>query len=84
MAIETTKTVRRVEVLPQSDPDQDGDLPPVINVRIAISVDDPDDADLPVVTDQVKKLKKFDENGDLTDVSGEDQLVQDIAAAIWA
>jgi hypothetical protein len=53
--------------------------------------DDSSDAELPVTTDKVKRLIRYTitvaddgtETSTATDVTGEDQLVQDICAAIW-
>jgi hypothetical protein len=55
------------------------------------AMDDPDDNDLPVTATRVKQLNRYlvtiDEDGTetstATDVTGEDQLVQDICGAIW-
>ena len=49
------------------------------------SMDDADDADLPVTATRVKHIYKFvEDGGDATSVSGEDTLVQTICTAVWA
>jgi hypothetical protein len=49
------------------------------------SMDDPEDAELPIVATRVKHLNKFvEDGGSATDVSGEDALVQTICTAVWA
>ena len=68
-----------------------------ISVVEVITWDDPDDADLPVVNRKQRGLEKFTytesfdpQTGErimtesATDISGEPQLVQDIAAVVWA
>ena len=84
MAITNTRTVQRVEVSPA------GDDPSVMIVYNHTFDDSTDDA-LPVTSTVVKHLNRYvvttDEDGNetstATDVTGEDQLVQDICAAIW-
>ena len=53
-----------------------------------MTMDDPDDNQLPVTTKNRRSIAKQTENaeGEMvnTDLSGEDQLVQDIAAVVWA
>lgn len=54
--------------------------------------DDPDDDDLPISKNRVDEIYRYqtqqDEDGNITqtptDLSGEDQLIQDIAAVVWA
>lgn len=84
MAITNTRTVQRVEVSPV------GDDPSVMIVYNHTFDDSSDDA-LPVTSTVVKHVERYtvtyDEDGAsssaATDVTGEDQLVQDICAAIW-
>ena len=62
---------------------------PAIQLQIETTVDDPDDDDLPLV--KVREVYMQHqvtdyESGETspTDVSGYEQLVQDICAAVWA
>lgn len=85
MAITNTRTCQRVEVTP-ADPD------PTVMVVYQHTFDDASDDALPVQTTVVKHLERNtstqDEDGTVTtaptDVSGEDQMVQDICGAVWA
>ena len=92
MAITKTTSVQRVEVYPSVGSDatlNEGN--PTMMVVYEDSMDDPNDSDLPVSATRVKSLQRFtitiaDDGTDssaATDVTGEDQLVQDICAAIW-
>lgn len=74
MAITNTRTVQRVEVYPAVSED----TKPRLMVVYEHTFDDTSDADLPVVTTKVKHLEAT-----TTDISGEDQLVQDICNALW-
>jgi len=84
MAITNTRSVQRIEVTPTGDD-------PSVLVTYIYTFDDPDDADLPTSTQSTKHLIRntvtLDADGTETsgptDVTGEDQLVQDICAAIW-
>jgi hypothetical protein len=87
MAITNTRTVQRLEVYPGEEPR--------IMVVYEHTFDDTEDAELPVVTTKVKHLEKFQPAAapmegeeaaepELTDVSGEDPLVQTVANAVWA
>jgi hypothetical protein len=95
MAITKTTSVQRVEVYPQSDADAADTLNsgnPTVMVVYEDAMDDPDDNDLPVVATRVKHLQRYTitinddqtETSAATDVTGEDQLVQDICGAIWS
>lgn len=87
MAITNTRTVQRVEVYPAASED----TKPRLMVVYEHTFDDTSDADLPVVTTKVKHLEATTtdysdaENPVVsdTDISGEDQLVQDICNALW-
>ena len=88
MAITKTTSVQRVEVYPQSDADAADTLNSgnaTLMVVYEDSMDDPNDSDLPVVATRVKHLHRYsdEDNATATDVTGEDQLVQDICGAIW-
>lgn len=86
MAITNTRTVQRVEVEPNGDD-------PMVVVWYNHTFDDDSDASLPVQSAVQKTLQRYtinmpeDDGGSptqvATDVSAEDQLVQDICAAIW-
>jgi len=95
MAITKTTSVQRCEVYPQSDADAADTLnsgSPTVMVVYEDAMDDPDDNDLPVTATRVKHLLRYTitvaddgtESSAATDVTGEDQLVQDICGAIWA
>jgi hypothetical protein len=88
MAITKTTTVQRCEVYPLTDSSAATTTNakfPSIMVVYNDSMDDPEDADLPIIATRVKHLNKFVEDGGAaTDVSGEDALVQTICTAIWA
>ena len=87
MAITKTRTVQRLEVYPAV-----GDQDEVVHVVYNHIFDDSSDDELPVTHTHAKVLKKTtttlnDDGEDVvsnTDVSGEDQLVQDVCAAVWA
>jgi hypothetical protein len=89
MAITKTTSVQRVEVYPQSDANAADTLNsgnPTVMCVYEDAMDDPDDNDLPVVATRVKHLVRYtdEDNATATDVTGEDQLVQDICGAIWS
>jgi hypothetical protein len=83
MAIEKTRSVQRVEVFPAVD---ENDNPRLMVVYLT-SFDDPNDDELPVNSHHSKHLTRYylDENQaeQATDISGEDQLIQDICNALW-
>lgn len=84
MAITNTRTVQRVEV-------QTTDSDPNVFVVYVHTFDDPSDDQLPAETEKTKWLQRYTvtvaedgtETSTATDVTGEDQLVQDICGAIW-
>jgi hypothetical protein len=88
MAITKTTTVQRCEVYPLQDSSAEDTANakyPSVMVVYNDSMDDADDADLPVTATRVKHIHKFVEDGGAaTDVSGEDALVQTICTAIWS
>ena len=47
-------------------------------------IDDPDDDSLPITQGSTESFWSVDENGDATDMTGQEQVVQDIAAVVWA
>lgn len=79
MAISKTRSVSRCEVYPAQDDSQ-----PRIMVVYEYSFDDTEDDELPANSTSVKHFEATDSEGVATDMSGEDQLVQDIAGAIWS
>lgn len=78
MAITLTRTVQRIETYPAMEAPEGETTYPTLMVVYNDSFDDPDDEQLPVTATKVVHFSKGD------DVSGEDQLVQTIATAIWA
>jgi hypothetical protein len=78
MAITLTRTVQRIETYPAMEAPEGETTYPTLMVVYNDSFDDPDDEQLPVTATKVIHFNKGD------DVSGEDQLVQTIATAIWA
>ena len=88
MAITKTTTVQRIEVYPPADTsaaDTANAKHESVMVVYEDTLDDSTDADLPVVATRVKHLYKYvEDGGSATDYSGEDQLVQDTAGAIWS
>lgn len=87
MAITNTRSVQRVEVYPAADSDSDATM----MVVYEHTFDDSDDDSLPVTTMATKHLVRnvvtIDEDGNqtttATDVTGEDQMVQDLCGAVW-
>lgn len=88
--IKTTK-VEAIEIMPVEGGDAE------LIVRKRHTWDDPDDNDAPLHKYVSESLRKYtitlsinpeteaiEEVSSLTDISGEDQLVQDIAAVVWA
>ena len=85
MAITNTRTVQRIEVFAADAVNNY----PRMTVVYTYCFDDTEDDQLPVETQKVKHLTKYvmERGGEtevLTDISGEDALVQTIAAAVWA
>jgi len=87
MAITNVRTVQRCEVYPAQS-DDDVTLMVVYNHTFDDSTDDA----LPVTTNVIKHLSRYEplpmdaEEGaerTATDVTGEDQLVQDICGTVW-
>jgi len=88
MAITKTTTVQRCEVYPLQDSSAEDTVNakhPTVMVVYNDTLDDSEDADLPVTATRVKHIYKFVEDGGAaTDVTGEDALVQTICTAIWS
>ena len=95
MAITKTTKVQRVEVYPPADSSADtgtSNAWPTLMVVYIDTLDDPDDAELPVTANRVKHISKFTitvaedgtESSAATSVTSEDQLIQDICGAVWS
>ena len=78
MAITLTRTVQRIETYPAMEAPEGEATYPTLMVVYNDLFDDANDEQLPVTATKVLHFNKGD------DVSGEDQLVQTIATAIWA
>ena len=77
MAMTKTESLQEVRALPNQVPmgETEGDV--IVIAQVLVNWDDPDDADLPVSKTERRSFNRGD------DVSGQDQLVQDICAAVW-
>ncbi|MGB1038831.1 MAG: hypothetical protein ACPGYY_09315 [Bacteroidia bacterium] len=88
MAISKTTTVDRIEVYEAEDPSADAtsmQAHPRVAVFYVDTLDDPDDAELPVTAYRDKTLYKFVEDGGATtNTSGEATIVQTICSALWS
>ena len=95
MAITKTRKVSRLEVYPAADSSAADTLNagnPTVAVNYDIVFDDSTDNELPAATPQYKHFARYTitvaddgtETSTATDVTGEDQLVQDICGAIWS
>lgn len=88
MAISKTTTVDRIEVYPAENSSADAtsmQAHPRVVVFYVDTLDDPDDAELPVTAYRDKALYKFvEDGGSATDTSGEPSLVQSICSAVWS
>jgi hypothetical protein len=87
MALTKVKTVDRIVVRPPIA----GDTHPTVDVCYVITLDDPDDNELPIVSNKNITLSKYtytqtdgDDITELTDISEEDSMVQTICNAVWA
>lgn len=87
MAITNVRTVQRCEVYPATSADDHARM----MVVYEHTFDDTNDAELPVTTNKVVHLNRYittieddgSETSTATDMSSHDQMVQDIAAAVW-
>ena len=77
MAITKVTELQRVLVV-----FQDSDA--IIQVTYSDTLDDPDDNDLPHVVKRQSGIDRFDNEGNPTDITGYEQVVQDIAALVWS
>ena len=87
MAITKTTSVQRVEVYPAADSSAEA-TENVAHESVMVvyedSFDDSSDDTLPVTSTRVINLQKFDDEGNATDVTSHDSLVQTICTAVWA
>ena len=87
MAITNVRTVQRCEVYPATSADDHAKM----MVVYEHTFDDSTDDQLPIATERTVWLNRYTvtvaedgtESSTATDVTGEDQLVQDICGAIW-
>ena len=77
MAITKSSTLKRVLVLIDEPTDY-------LQVTYHDSFDDPNDDELPLVSKRNTDIPRYDDDGNPTDLSGYEQIVQDIAAVVWA
>lgn len=95
MTMTKTTTLTEINITPRSTwTNDEGELitqEATIHAVYRTVIDDPDDDQLPITHTFGNLLKKtttsYDSEGNATvidtDLSGEEQLVQDIAAAVW-
>jgi hypothetical protein len=86
MAITKTEELVKCEVYPAmdvEDPPTENDANPSVAYFSRITFDDTDDSELPVVSNHVTYLNRYNDEGNPTDVSGYPQIIQDICAAVW-
>lgn len=80
MAISKTRSIQMLNV---DWNEMYGDDPAVF-VRYIDTWDDPDDDDMPVTKPYQVSFRRYQSDGETaTDMSGEDQMIQDICAAVW-
>jgi len=75
-----TKTVDLVDIMVRPNMNvspADPSLVTLVTVNDRVTVDDPDDDTLPITQNRSFNFRPGD------DVSGQDQIVQDICAAVW-
>ena len=88
MAITKTTTINHIDVYPAVDSSAAANTNegnPSILIYLIHVLDDSEDSDLPVTSSQEKLILRYVENGGAaTDISGEDALVQAVAAGIWS
>lgn len=78
MAIEKTIELREIHLAKMRDGEWS------IQTTHRITVDDPDDDQLPMTSQRNESVMRTDSEGNVIDHSDKDQLVQDIAAVVWA
>jgi len=86
MSITKTEAIERITVVLKTPADTSD-----VIVQSRVTWDDPDDDQLPIMRENVHTVQKYetsyDENQQAVttenDITGEDQMVQDICALIW-
>ena len=82
MAITKTVNLAEIRIINASSDS------PILLIIEEMTMDDPDDNQLPVTTKNRRSIPKQTENAEgemvATDTSSEEQVVQDIATAIWS
>lgn len=83
--ITKTETIDRIEILMHRSP-------PAFNVFYTVTLDDPDDDQLPIRSQRQELIEQekdvIAENGGVdrvvTDITGQPQVIQGLAAMLWA
>ena len=88
MAITKTRLNSEARIILGNNPDSvHTNTDAIVQIRYIDRIDDPDDDDLPVDKVASRNLTKYltaeDGTQSLRDVSGEEQWIQDICAAVW-
>jgi len=82
MAMTKTVTLSEVRIINASSDS------PILLITEEITIDDPDDNQLPLTTKNRRSIPKVTENADGemvdTDISGEEQILKDVCAIVWA
>jgi hypothetical protein len=76
MAITKTQSISSIQIYPLQENR--------LKVTRSISLDDPDDDTLPIQTSSSTYYDKLDADGNATNMSSTETLVQTIAEAVWA
>jgi|TARA_R110002153_G_scaffold249761_3_gene406244 hypothetical protein len=87
MTIFKTKAVGDITIIPAVDsggPVDSNNSYPTVKVTYVISIDDIDDTELPIVTHKVLVISKFNSEGEVTSIIGEDALVITMCNAVWS
>lgn len=78
MAIEKTIELQEIKITKNRDGEWS------IYTSHKITLDDPSDDQLPMTSQRNESVMRTDSEGNVIDHSDKDQLVQDIAAVVWA
>jgi len=81
MAITKTTSIHTITILPASNSKYSTD--DVLSIKYVDTWDDPADSELPLAKSRVENLTRYTSDGNATDISGRDQIIKDIAAALW-
>jgi hypothetical protein len=76
MAITKTDSVSQIQIYPLQENR--------LKVVRSITLDDPDDDSLPLQTSSSTYYDKLDSEGNATDMSSTETIVQTVATAVWA